>query len=164
MKLWTVSTRLIAFYQLASAAAFTFTFVQVALSDPQVLTLVVFGGLVLFNLFAGTELYRDKRRGYWCSLANSAAQIPQIDLPWFMYNYIGIGYFSLAATIDPSTTSYLFGLSAGFYPGTFSIWFGGFDQKSEIAFGLITSSFIVFLYKSLRQKINQSSSVRTVET
>jgi hypothetical protein len=145
------SVRTIAVYQLLSAAAFAWTIAWVLWSGQRpLLTLTVCAVFVLFNLFAGIESLRGKRRGYLAGFLNELLQIPSLTVPGFAYDYIGLGQVSLAAQIKPREgVWFLVGFSGDVAPGRFLLWFGGASAGANIAIDLISTVFAAFLWRTL---------------
>jgi hypothetical protein len=159
---WKASGRTIAIYQLISAAGFVFSIGYVTVYRPQssssffIGTLLIYTGLLLVNLYAGIELLRDKRSGCWLSLFNMAVQVPAINLFGLTYKYVGVAELSPFLLIGSSNGTHLLGMSFYVSPGRFWIWFGAFPNQPQIAINLISLSFALFLYRSLRRERNNN--------
>src|SRR5262245_29387286 len=146
-----ITSKLIAGYQLASAAALALNIIW--------LTFNTFGSpiilvpLVAVNLVAGVGLWRDLRWAHVLSLVNIAAQIPAINSSSFTYWYIGIGDIYPFAIIDSATDLYFhIGITIQAYPGLFSINLGGVVQGVQIYVGLIATAFTLFIVRGLRKR------------
>jgi len=143
------SVRTIAIYRLLSAAAFAYVMAWNLLSGQiLLLNLAVYTVLLLFNLFAGVESLRSKRRGYWASLVNELLQLPSLAVRGFAYEYIGLGQVQVmvGGVFNPSgDLLYQVGFQADFNPGFFVLLFGGAWVGANIAIDLLSTIFAVFL-------------------
>ena len=156
-----ISSKLIAVYQLVSAAALALGFVWFQFDN--FASKIVYVLLVVVNLVAGLGLWRDLRWAHVLSLANIAAQIPGINSSYFTYWYIGIGDIYPFVKIDPANATYLIGPGFYLYPGTFLIAQGGAVQGVEIYVGLIATAFTVFIVRELRKRQQLRSVQQIVE-
>jgi len=143
-----ITSKLIAVYQLASAAALALVFWS--LDDPA--SQIAYVLLVAVNLLAGIGLWRDLRWAHVLSLANIAAQIPAINSSYFTYWYIGIGDIYPFVIIDDPNYKFMIGPTLQVIPGYFSILLGGAVQGVQIYVGLIAIAFTVFIVRGLRKR------------
>ena len=145
-----ITSKLIAGFQLASAAALALNFWS--LDDPA--SQIVYVLLVAVNLVAGVGLWRDLQWAQVLSLVNIAAQIPAINSSYFTYWYIGIGDIYPFATIDPTAGFYFYiGITFYAWPGIFQFFYGSIPfQGGQIYVGLIATAFTVFNVRELRKR------------
>ena len=142
-----ISSKLIAVYQLASAAFMALTVFN-SLYDRSS-SLLAFA-LLAINLVAGIGLWNHLRWAEILSLVNFAAQIPAINSSFLIYWYMGIGDIYLSAMVGP--TGYFFGPSLYAWPGTISIVFDAAVQGVEVYVGIFATVFTILIVRGLRTK------------
>ena len=154
---WKVSSKIVAIFELISAAFFglnTYQWLVFTVQQPNgslVISSAISFGLLMLNLVAGIALLRNSILGYRLSLVNIAAQVFSINSPWFAYGYVGLLKFYAGAFINsPPGTYFLVGMGFDLSPGQFWVSFQQIAQKPQIALDLISLSFFLFLYRALK--------------
>jgi hypothetical protein len=107
--------------------------------------MAICGVLCLLNLVVGVSVLWRYRWASFLGAVNLAFQIPAVNSSLVVYSYIGVGDLFAMAKIDPSTSTYLFGASAAFSPGTFSVFVNTSFPGVELYFGVLATILAIIL-------------------
>ncbi|KGJ93506.1 hypothetical protein [Thalassotalea sp. ND16A] len=101
---FTVESRikLLSWLQIATCVGFIYMFIDFFLNDGDVIGLIVYAVIALFNGVSGYLLLKKKTFGMKLSFVNQALQLVSINTGTFVYSYTGLGDLS-------------FGISDGFF-------------------------------------------------
>lgn len=85
--------KVLSWLQIATAVGFGFAFVNVLLDSLEVVDLVVYGIIAIFNGLAGYRLLKRHKLGYELSYINQILQVLTVNTGFLFYSYTGLGSF-----------------------------------------------------------------------
>ncbi|CAM4188766.1 hypothetical protein [Pseudoalteromonas byunsanensis] len=85
--------KLLSWLQIATCVGFTIAFVNVLFGSRELIDLIVYGFIAVFNGLAGYKLLKRSRYGYELSYLNQILQILTINTGTLFFTYTGLGSF-----------------------------------------------------------------------
>ena len=85
--------KLLSWLQIATCVGFTIAFADVLIGSMELLDLIVYGVIAVFNGVAGYKLLKRSRYGYELSYLNQILQILTINTGTLFFTYTGLGSF-----------------------------------------------------------------------
>jgi hypothetical protein len=146
-----LSTKVIGVLEILAAGIFGFVTLNALAAIDKSATYVTIIGIgmgvcaTLLNLVAGILLLNsNSKAGYFLSLANTALQILTINVPGFVYVYVGLGQIFAGM----SSNGLVFG--ANISPGLFFV--GQVPNGvSQVTLNFVALAFTLFLWRAFRE-------------
>jgi hypothetical protein len=85
--------KLLSWLQIATSLGFTIAFVNVLFGSKELVDLIIYGIIAVFNGVAGYKLLKRSRYGYELSYLNQILQILTINTGTLFFTYTGLGSF-----------------------------------------------------------------------
>lgn len=148
--------KLLSWLQIATCVGFTIAFANVLFGSKELLDLIVYGTIAVFNGVAGYKLLKRSRYGYELSYLNQILQILTINTGTLFFTYTGLGSFLIGIEGELFFRANILSTDFRFYTGENLGQFGfGIDLVAIFFLSVLHSCRELGLDTKANKQINQ---------
>jgi hypothetical protein len=135
--------KLLSWLQIATCVGFTIAFADVLIGSMELLDLIVYGVIAVFNGVAGYKLLKRSRYGYELSYLNQILQILTINTGTLFFTYTGLGSFLIGIEGELFFRANILSTDFRFYTG---------ENLGQLGFGVdLVAIFFLSVLHSCRE-------------